>query len=172
VAVARVKAGQKAVRLVKGQTITLAAFGYSADGSRNSAKLTWASSKKSVATVSQTGKIRAKKAGAAKITVAAPSGKSATLTVRVLAKKPATAPAVRTVKVSGVARTLAVGASTYATVTYAPASAIKAKVTYRSSAPSVANVDKAGRIEAKSPGKATITVTVGKKSSKVPVEVK
>ncbi|MDR1151023.1 MAG: glycoside hydrolase family 3 C-terminal domain-containing protein, partial [Bifidobacteriaceae bacterium] len=164
---ASVKAGQRSVTLVKGKAIKLAANGYLTDNSVN--KVTWSSSKKSVATVSAAGRIVAKKAGSAKIT-AKVGGKSATITVKVLAKKPAKS-AVTSVKAT-VPADLAIGASADIAASYSPATATSVKVTYASSATDVASVDSAGHLVAKAAGTATITVKAGGKSKAYTVTVK
>jgi hypothetical protein len=167
-AVVRVKAAQRAVTLVKGQSIRLSAGAYTAAGAK--AKVSWKSSKAKVAKVATNGTITAKKAGKAMITVKA-GGKATRIAVTVLAKKPASAK-VATVKATGVPKTLAVGATAAITGSYTPARTLKAKVTYASSNPSVLVVDKNGIVTAKAAGKAKITVKAGTKAKKYTVTVK
>lgn len=73
----------KAKSLVSGQTYQLK---YSFSSGATSNKLTFTSSKKSVATVSNTGKITAKKAGTSIITIKTYNGKTAKLKVTVTSK--------------------------------------------------------------------------------------
>ncbi|MDR3202842.1 MAG: glycoside hydrolase family 3 C-terminal domain-containing protein, partial [Bifidobacteriaceae bacterium] len=151
-AVVKVKASLKALTLVKGKSATVAGAAYTASGT---AKVAWKSSDKKVATVSAKGKVKAKKAGKATITLTAGS-KSAKVAVRVLAKKPAKA---KVAQVSAqVSATMRVGAAAYVTGTYKPATATAVKVSYSSSDAAVVAVDKAGRLVAKAKGTARITV--------------
>jgi uncharacterized protein YjdB len=62
--------------------------------------------------------------------------------------------------------------SQFLTASYGPASALRARVTFKSSNPKVAAVDKAGRVTAKSPGKATITIKAGGKAKRIRLTVK
>jgi beta-glucosidase-like glycosyl hydrolase/uncharacterized protein YjdB len=156
--VTKVKAGQTALTLVKGKAVKLAAFGYSAAGST---KATWKSSNSKVVAVSAAGRIKAKKAGKATLTVTAGS-KSAKVSVKVVAKRPAK---YKVTSVSAaVPATLAVGATADITGKYKPAGATSVKVTYTSSAPGVVAVDSAGHLTAKAAGSAKITVKAGSKS--------
>ncbi|MDR0432771.1 MAG: glycoside hydrolase family 3 C-terminal domain-containing protein [Bifidobacteriaceae bacterium] len=165
--VIKVKAGQSRVVLVKGKSVRLAASAYLSDGSK--AKVSWKSSKKKVATVAANGRITAKRAGKATITLTN-AGKTAKVKVTVLAKTPAKA-TVKTVSAARIPKTMAVGAVAWAAGKYSPARATGVKVSYRSSTPGVVAVDSAGRLVAKTPGKATITVKAGSKSKRYTVTV-
>ncbi|MDR1151290.1 MAG: glycoside hydrolase family 3 C-terminal domain-containing protein, partial [Bifidobacteriaceae bacterium] len=164
-AVVKVKAAQKTLTLVKGKSIKIAAVGYTAAGT---SKVAWSSSNTQVASVTATGKVTAKKAGKATLTVTT-GNKSAKVSVRVVAKKPAKA-TVTSVSAS-VPSTLKVGASAYVTGAYKPATATSVKVTYTSSAPTVVAVDAAGGLVAKAAGTAKITVKAGGKSKAYTVKV-
>ncbi|MDR3202588.1 MAG: FIVAR domain-containing protein [Bifidobacteriaceae bacterium] len=166
--VVKVKAAQKAVTLIKGKSITIYATGYGVNGAK--AKVTWKSSKKKVATVSKTGKVKAKRVGKATITATAANGIKAKFTVRVVKSKPAKA-TVTKVTVKGVPKKLKVGAVKYAVPTYKPATATSVKVKYSSSKKAVVTVDKAGRVVAKAKGKATLKVKAGKKTKKIKITV-
>jgi hypothetical protein len=166
VAVTSVKAAQKAVVLVKGTKVRIAAKAYTDAGAN--AKVTWKSSKKAVASVSASGTIKAKKAGKTVVTVSA-GGKSVKIKVTVVAKKPAAKVTRVTAKVP---RSLAVGRTASITGTYKSALAAKVKVTYKSSRLAVATIDAAGRLVAKSPGTTKITVKAGKKSKTYTLVVK
>jgi phage gp45-like len=165
-AVSRVKASQRSIRLALGKSVRLSAFGYRADGSR--VKVTWKSSKPSVASVSSVGKISAKKQGKATITVTA-GGKTSRIAVTVLAKGAKSA--VTKVSVARLPRTMAAGQSVYLSASASPARAVGAKITYSSNKTAVATVDKAGRVQALAPGKAVITVKAGGKVKRTTVTV-
>jgi hypothetical protein len=165
--VVKVKASQSVVRLAKGQKLTLAAFGY--DSAGLSVTPTFTSSNRKTASVDAKGTITAKKPGKVTITVKAGS-KSAKVKVTVVAK--AKSVKVKTVSVRGIKKTLTLGTAAYASVKWAPSSSTGIKVTYKSSNPKVATVDKAGRIVAKAKGKAVLTVKAGAKTKKVTVTVK
>jgi hypothetical protein len=163
--VSLVKAGQKAVVLAKGQQVTIAALAYTNTGAN--AKVSWSSSAKTVASVSATGKITAKKAGKTTITIKA-GAKSTTLKVTVLAKRPSAK--VKKVTAS-LPKTLAAGGSGTVTPAYTPARVAKVKVTYTSANPAVVSVDKAGRLLAKQAGTAKITVKAGGKAKTYTITV-
>lgn len=124
--------------------------------------LKWKSSNKNVAAVDQTGKIVAKKAGKATITVTA-NGKKATVKVSVV--DPCTS-----VKVQS-ALTLKAGKSAKLKVTTTPKTTGQ-KATFKSSNKKVATVDSKGKVKALKKGTAKITVTVGKQKATCTVKVK
>jgi len=166
--VVRVKAAQASVTVVRGKSVKVPAFAYTADGSR--VKVTYKSSKAKVAKVTKAGKITGKKVGKAKVTVKAANGKKVTVKVRVVAKKAAKAKVTKvTVKVPS---SLRAGQVVWVTARFAPASAAGAVVSYRSSKPGVVSVDKAGRLVAKARGKAQLVVKVGKKTKKIALTVR
>jgi hypothetical protein len=164
-AVAKVKASQTALRVVKGKSVKLPAIAYTSDGAK--AKVAWSSSNSKVASVNSAGKITAKKVGTAKITAKA-GGKSAGISVTVVAKKASAA--VKKVSAS-VPKTMTAGQVAWVTGKYSPARATAVKVSYSSSAPAIASIDKVGRLEAKAAGSATITVKAGKITKKYKVTV-
>lgn len=129
----------------------------------------WSSSNSSVAYVSQSGKITAKRTGTAKITVTMKSGATATCTVKVQNSP------VRTTKLylNRTRVTLSMsGTKTFKIVaTRYPITSLET-ITYKSSSTSVATVSKYGTITAKKAGTATITVTCGRVSRKITVTVK
>lgn len=124
--------------------------------------LKWKSSNKKVAAVDQTGKIVAKKAGKATITVTA-NGKKATVKVSVV--DPCTS-----VKVQSTL-TLKAGKSAKLKVTTTPKTTGQ-KAAFKSSNKKVATVDSKGRVKALKKGTAKITVTVGKQKATCTVKVK
>ena len=123
-------------------------------------KITWASSKKKVATVSQNGKVTPKKKGKTTITAKLPNGKKVTWKIIVkeikakkiiLNKKKATLRVGDTLKLQGKLK---------------PKGAT-AKIKWKSSKKKVASVSKNGKITAKKKGKAVITAQLpdGKKAT-------
>jgi uncharacterized protein YjdB len=166
----RVKVSQKRLNLVVGKAKRLYAGAYNAKGKRYA--VTWKSSKKKVATVSGAGTIKAKRAGKATVTARSSNGKVSRITVKVVAKRPAASKAkVKKVKATGIIKKRKVGQVTYANPVYTPSTAISVKVTYRSSKPSVASVDKRGRILAKKVGTARIRIKAGTKSKVYTIKV-
>ena len=140
--------------LVEGDSRTLTATVTPDTASDKS--VTWSSSNTSVATVSASGVVSAKKAGTATITVTTvDGGKTATCAVTVT---PATV-AVTGVSLDKTTLTLTEG-DTYAfTATVTPSNATDKSVTWSSSNNSVATVSSSGVVTAVKAGSATITVT-------------
>ena len=127
--------------------------------------LTWSSSKPSVATVTQKGKVTALKVGTAKITVKTDNGKlaSATITVK---------PAPTKVKLNKTKATLGVKEKMTLKATVSPSKAYTT-LTWKSSKPAVAAVSSQGVVTPKKPGTAVITVrTKNGKNAKATVTVK
>lgn len=152
------------ITLVKGKKVKLAA---SVVPSKASQKVTYASNKKKVATVSSTGVVTAKGTGSAKIQVKAANGKKNVVTVKVVRKEKVNKVLkVRKAKISmikGKKAKIAIKRLTRGTTS---------KLAYKSSARSVAAVDAYGVIAAKKKGNAVITVKCGKKNAKIKVTVK
>ena len=114
---------------------------------------TWSSSNTSVATVDGNGKVTAKKAGTATITVKTANGKTASCNVTVQAVQ-----AVPTsVSLNKTSLTLDVSKSYTLAKTVSPSNAVTS-YTWSSSNTSVATVDGNGKVTAKKAGTATITV--------------
>ncbi|MDR1427233.1 MAG: FIVAR domain-containing protein [Bifidobacteriaceae bacterium] len=137
---------------------------------------TWKSSNPKVAKVNaKTGTITAVKVGKAKVTAtskyksAAGRALTKTITVKVVAKKPAKSK-VTSVSAS-VPKQLKVGGYALVTGKTKPATAVRAKVAYTSSSAKVASISPSGVLIAKAPGTATITVKAGAKSKKYKVTV-
>ncbi|MGN0484704.1 MAG: Ig-like domain-containing protein [Lachnospiraceae bacterium] len=167
VAVKSVKLSKKTLLLDKGKSAMLKVT--ISPKSARKANLQWKSSKKSVVSVSQNGKITAKKKGTAKITVTAKSGgkkKSASCTVKVLIP-------VSKVKLSPSKVSVKVKQKMQLKVRIFPLNASYRKVVYKSSNTEIVTVDSKGLIVAKKPGKAKIVAQVKntKKKASIPVTV-
>ena len=164
--ITRVKAGQKAIALVAGARAKVPTFGYWTGGKR--APVKWTSSKPSVAKVSKTGVITAKKPGKATIRATAAGGKKASIKVAVVK-----AAGYKVSQVTAnVPRTMKVGAVAYVTGKYKPSTATGAVVKYSSKEKSVATIDQAGRLVAKARGTATIRVKAKGRVAEYRVAVK
>lgn len=131
--------------------------------------VTWTSSDTSVATVSTSGDVTAKKVGTTIITVTTNNGYKTTCRVNV----------VDTVKLKGISlnkATLTIKEKQTETlkITFNPNSATNKKVTWKSSNTNIATVNSSGKVIGVSPGTATITVVSNdgefKATSKITVE--
>ncbi len=130
--------------------------------------VSWTSNNTSVATVSSSGVVTAKKAGSATITVKTNDGnKTATCTVTVKAK---TIP-VTSVSLGSTSLTLTEGQSWQMSATVSPSNATNKNVTWASSNTAVATVSSKGSITAIAPGSATIKAQVGDVSATCDVVV-
>jgi hypothetical protein len=153
----------KSIPLKVGQSTSAVKVTYSKGDGISS----WKSSNTKIAAVTKNGKITAKKAGTATITVTLKSGKKATVTVKVQK----TAVATTKITLNKTKVTLKKGKSFQLKATLAPLTSVQ-KVTYKTSNKKVATVSSKGKITAKAKGTATITVMSGKKSVKCKVTVK
>lgn len=147
--------------------------------SKKASTFTYKSSKKSVATVSKSGKITAKKTGKATITVTSKTAKKVKATVKVtVTKKVSKITAYKgSKKVKSITLDLSSKKAKTATVTAktTPSSTVNKGFSFKSSKKSVATVSSKGKITAKKPGTTTITITSKdskKKTAKVKVTVK
>ena len=125
----------------------------------------WKAKDSKIASVDKNGKIIGKKAGKTTVMVTLKSGKIAKITVTV--KKIATTK----VTVDQKKVILKKGKTCQLKATVTPVNS-QDKVTYKSSDSKIASVDKNGKITAKKKGKATITITSGKKKTTCKVTVK
>jgi len=140
--------------LTEGQTQTLKATITPSNATNKD--VTWSSNNTTVATVSSSGVVTAKKAGTATITVTTVDGsKKATCSVTVNA---ASVP-VTGVSLNQTSLTLTEGQTQTLTATVSPSNATNKSVTWSSSNTTVATVSSSGVVTAKKAGTATITVT-------------
>ena len=140
----------KSIELVIGNTKQLTAT--VAPSNATNKAVTWTSSKEAVATVSQSGQVKAVGAGTATITVkTADGGFTASCTVTV--KVPVTGVTLDTKSVE-----LVIGNTKQLTATVAPSNATNKAVTWTSSKEAVATVSQSGQVKAVGAGTATITV--------------
>ncbi|MDR1427526.1 MAG: Ig-like domain-containing protein [Bifidobacteriaceae bacterium] len=170
------KAGQSAVALVRGKSVTVPVAVYFADRVASySGALVWKSSNPRIAKVSSTGKITAVRAGKATVTATskAVNGAGKKVSVKIRVAVVSVRPAVKATRVvAKVPKSLNVGQVAYVTGSYRSAKATGVKVSYKSSRPDVATVDKTGRITANSPGKTTLTVKAGPIAKKYTITTK
>ena len=130
-----------------------------------SAKITWKSSKSSVASVSSKGVVKAKKAGTATITARTSNGVKAVC--KIVVKK-----APKKITVKGAVKTLKRG-KTYKIRYKLPAKTASYKITYKSSKKSVASVSFKGVVTAKKKGTAYVTLrTFNGKKARIKIQVK
>ena len=124
--------------------------------------VTWKSSDTSIVTVDKNGKITAKKVGTAEVT-ATVGGQSVTIKVTVKEKTQAKEEEDEDIEVTKVSvsgnKKMNVGESQKLKLTVKPSDATNKSVTWSSSDPSVATVDKNGKVTAVGEGEVTITAT-------------
>lgn len=153
VAVTGVSLNKQTLSLVEGDSETLTAT--VAPSNATNKAVSWKSSDASVASVDNSGKVTAVKAGSATITVTTTDGsKTATCSVTVTAK---------TIEVNDVGldkseMEMVAGDSYQLTVTLKPDNASDKTLSWSSSDENVATVDNSGKVTAVSEGKVTITV--------------
>lgn len=129
--------------------------------------LTWKSSDTNIATIDKNGKVTAKKAGKVTITVTTANGKTATKAITVNEK-----PAPTSVTISG-PTTVNSGSTITLKATVKPSNASSLAVTWTSSDPNTATVDKNGKVKGIKSGTVTVTAkTVNGKTATHRVTVK
>ncbi|MDR0431968.1 MAG: InlB B-repeat-containing protein [Bifidobacteriaceae bacterium] len=168
--VALLRTEANTVYLQSGKNARLAVVAYDAAKPTQStdATLAFTSSDQSVASVDQSGRVRAGKVtkrSTATIQVQAGNGKH--MSVKVVVEPKATKLSSLQVKLSK--KSLKVGQAVKLKVTLKPRDATGATVTFKSSKPSVLRVDKAGLVVAMKKGKARITVKAAGKQAKTAV---
>ena len=164
VPVTSVSLNQAAAEIVVGRTVQLSATVLPGDATDKS--VSWASSNKSVATVSGSGKVTAVAEGISTITASA-GGKSASCTVTVTKSYVA----VTSVTLNMTELTLEKGRTETLTATISPTDATERTVSWSSSANEVASVDNNGKVTAVSGGNAVIMAKVGDKQATCQVTV-
>lgn len=159
-AATKIKLNKTKATLVAGNTLQLKL-------SKKTGKVTWSSSKKSVATVSKQGKVTAKKKGTATIT-AKMSGKKYNCKITVKKKV-----ALKSISLNTTSLTLNEDDTYKLNVQYIPKNTTDNKeVTWKSSNDFVADVEEDGTIYAYSAGTTTITAKVGSKKATCKITVK
>ena len=159
---AKISVAAKSVSVVAGSSVSAPKVTYT-NGDRI---YSWKTSNKAVATVDKNGKITGKKAGTAIITVTLKSKKYARIKVTV--KKKVTAVYV---KLNRTSLTLKRGGTFQLRTTVTPRNTTDT-VTYKTSNKNIVSVTTKGKLVAKKKGRATITVTVGRKKAYCRVVVK
>lgn len=125
-------------------------------------KITWTSSSNSIAAVSSSGTVTAKKEGTATITAKTANGKKTTCKITV--KNPVNA---KSVKLNVKSKTIYKGKTYQLKAVVSPSNTTTKKVSWTSSNKAVATVSSGGNVTAKKAGTATITVKTanGKKTT-------
>ncbi|WP_244928987.1 Ig-like domain-containing protein [Nocardioides sp. W7] len=174
--VTKVKLNQSQLRLVSGGKLRLEEGVYYSEGRPSyGGAVVWRSSNPQVATVSSTGVVRAKRTGKVAITAISvrPGASGTKLSARIKVTVVGTRSKAKVSRVRAVVpKSMKVGQSVYVTGRYAPANATGVKVTYRSSATGVAEIDAAGRILAKRKGAARIVVKAGGRTTTYTIRIR
>ena len=165
VAVSSISLGQTTAEMLIGETVQLTATILPSNATDKS--VTWASSKQSVATISNNGLITAIAEGQSTIT-ASSGGKSATCQVTVSSGFVA----VVSISIDRESVTLEEEGSTTLVATVKPDDATDKSVAWSSSNTSVATVDQSGKVTAMKEGSATITARASDKQTTCSVAVK
>ena len=164
IAVTSVTLSQATAEMIEGETAKLIATVLPSDATDK--KVIWASSKQSVATVSNTGLVSAIAEGTSIITASA-GGKSATCTVTVSKK----VIVVSSVELNKKDLSLERGKSETLIATVKPDDAADKTVTWSSSDERIVSVEQTGKVTAIQGGNAIITANAGDKSAKCVVTV-
>jgi len=156
---------QTKVYLKKGSSATLSAVPVTGDNT--AVKLTWKSSDQNTISITQTGKVKAHKAGSAIITAAADNGKSAKIDVIVGGK------AAKSISIKNppLSNTMTIGDELTLDIAAEPANA-QGVFIFKSTNEKVVSVDAAGRLKALRKGSAFIVITVGVKAATLYLKVK
>ncbi|MGC3953052.1 MAG: Ig-like domain-containing protein [Propionicimonas sp.] len=174
--VTKLKLNQTQLSLVKGRSLQLEEGVYYDDQRASySGEVTWTSSNPKVATVTSSGKVKARKLGTAVITVtttqANPAGQKLSVKLKVTVVK--SKPRSKVTKVTAsVPRSMTVGQLAYVTGRYSSAKATGIKVTYATTKSRVVAIDKAGRLVAKGKGTAYVKVSAGGRTARYKVTVR
>ena len=156
--VTSVTLSQDAAEMLIGEKVQLRATVLPSDATDKT--VTWASSKQSVATVSDDGLVTAVAEGTATITASA-GGKSATCTVTVSKENVP----VTSVTLDRGSAVMEEAQSMTLVATISPADATDKNVKWRSSSPTVASVDENGTVRALTEGETVVTASAGGQSA-------
>ena len=158
IAVSSVSIAQPTAEMIEGETVQLTAIITPSNATDQS--VIWASSKQSVATVSEDGLVTAISEGQSTI-IANAGGKSATCIVSVKSGYVA----VSSISLDRESITLEEGSATTLIATVKPNDATDKNVTWNSSDTSVATVDNKGKVTAEKEGSSTITASIDNKTA-------
>ncbi len=167
VPVASVTMSQPEAEMQVGETLQLRA--QISPSNATEQKVMWASSKQSVATVSDAGLVTAVAAGTANIT-ATVDGKTATCAITVEQSAVHVVP-VESVSLDKADVTMEIGQSLTLAATVLPDNATDKAVEWHSSNPAIAEVDRNGKVTAVSEGSAQISASAGGKSASCQITV-
>ena len=147
---------ESSATLTEGEDLTLTMTTNPENADRN--LISWSSSKPSVATVDNTGKVTAVAPGTATITATANDGSGVSASCEVTVEKKIVT--VSSITLSQTTATLTEGETLVLTATVTPEDADDKSISWSSSNPIVATVDNTGKVTAVAPGtSATITAT-------------
>lgn len=159
-AVERIALSHKSLTLQKGKRAKLAAEVFPEDAHEKS--IIWKSSNTQVATVADSGEIKAKSKGTAVITAKAADGSGVSASCKVTVRNKF----VTSIQLKEKKASVVVGQTVKIVATAAPKNADMRSVTYQSSDEKIATVSSKGTIKGVKPGKAKITVTAKDGSGK------
>lgn len=166
VAVTSVTANISKSQLTVGETAQITAEAFPKNATDR--QLTYISSNANTASVDQTGKVTAKAAGTAQITVRASNGKYASVSLTVKDKVINVESITAEITPSA---TILKGNTAQITAQVLPTNATNKTLSYSSSNETVATVDNSGKITAKATGTATIKVSSNDKSDEISITV-
>ena len=157
---------QPAVCLRKSSSATLGVVPVTGDNSK--AKLKWESSDPNTVSVTQTGKVKALKAGYAYITAAADNGAFVSIIVIVGGR------AVKSIRIENppTDNTMKAGEELKLNVTALPFDEAQGVITFKSTNRKVVSVDAAGQLKALTKGSASVVVCMGTKTVTLNLKVK
>mgnify|MGYP006070223709 CR=1 FL=1 len=162
--VTSVELNKSSIKLKVGQSYKLTATVKPADAADKA--LTWSTSNSKVATVDSTGKISAKAAGTAVITITAKNNGKIQDKCQITVEKKSTSSSKPKIKLNKTSAKITMNGSTQLKLNGA-----SGKVTWKSSSSSVAAVSSKGKVTGKKPGRVTISATSGGKRYKCTVTV-
>ncbi len=168
----KAKLNKPTLSLTVGQSETLKATVEGSQSAMNES-LVWSSDKTAIASVDQNGKVTARAAGTANITVTTSNGCKTICKVTVKSPvKPIKPIKVSKVTLNKKSLTLGVKETFSLKATVKPGNAANRKVTWKSDKPKTVAVSKSGKVTAKKKGKAVITAKADGKTAKCTITVK